>query len=204
MTREEILLTYCNLYEPKLLLTIDDFISVNHYLAYRSLIKNGKPMAMSYKTKEAKDFQKKFTEYVIEQVALSEWEMSDNPYQHYFVDTVFYFPRTDMDCNNYWKVGFDAITDSGCVWLDDNMACERVMGVYYDNKNPRIEYVIHPTDFYGIWGKVDRYNDFVVKNCLECNKTIDKCAVLRKAREGRIQDGVTEYKCQHLKARGQK
>ena len=41
-------------------LVITDFISVNHYLAYRTIMKNGKPMAMSYKTKEAKKFQEKF------------------------------------------------------------------------------------------------------------------------------------------------
>ena len=39
-------------------LVINDFISVNHYLAYRAIVKNGKPMAMSYKTQDAKKFQK--------------------------------------------------------------------------------------------------------------------------------------------------
>lgn len=34
-----------------------------------------------------------------------------DPMQHYYVDAVFYFPRIDMDTNNYWKVAFDAITD---------------------------------------------------------------------------------------------
>ena len=28
-------------------------VSVNHYLAYRAIMKNGKPMAMSYKTPES-------------------------------------------------------------------------------------------------------------------------------------------------------
>ena len=51
----------------QLKLTVTDFVSVNHYLAYRAIIKNGKPMAMSYKTQEAKKFQKDFTDYVKEQ-----------------------------------------------------------------------------------------------------------------------------------------
>ena len=34
--------------------------SVNHYLAYRVIIKNKKPMAMSYKTREAIKYQKSF------------------------------------------------------------------------------------------------------------------------------------------------
>ena len=40
-----------------IVLMINDFISVNHYLAYRAIMKNGKSMAMSYKTQEAKKFQ---------------------------------------------------------------------------------------------------------------------------------------------------
>ena len=44
--------------KQELKLVITDFISVNHYLAYRTVMKNGKPMAMSYKTKEAKNYIK--------------------------------------------------------------------------------------------------------------------------------------------------
>ena len=40
-------------------------VSVNHYLAYRAIMKNGKPMAMSYKTPEAVKYQKDFKKYVI-------------------------------------------------------------------------------------------------------------------------------------------
>ena len=42
--------------------------SVNHYLSYRAIIKNGKPMAMSYKTQEATKYQKNFIKYVQEEV----------------------------------------------------------------------------------------------------------------------------------------
>ena len=38
--------------------------SVNHYLAYRAVIKHGKPLAMSYKTPEAVKYRKEFAEYV--------------------------------------------------------------------------------------------------------------------------------------------
>ena len=134
-------------------LVVNDFISVNHYLAYRAIVKNGKPMAMSYKTQDAKKFQKEFTEYVKEQAKIQNWITDPNPMQHYYVDAVFYFPRIDMDTNNYWKVAFDAITDSGVVWVDDNMACERVQRVLYDSENPRIEYTIYKTDFCGVFDK---------------------------------------------------
>lgn len=66
-------------------------------------MKNGKPMAMSYKTNEAKKYQHDFTEYVKKQVKLQHWVKSDNIYQHYYMDSYFYFPRIDMDANNYYK-----------------------------------------------------------------------------------------------------
>ena len=109
--------------DKSIILTIDDFISVNHYLAYRAIMKNGKPMAMSYKTQEAKKFQTEFTEYVKRQAKEQNWETDPNPMQHYYVDAVFYFPRIDMDTNNYLKFSLYSFTESGVIWLDFNMAC---------------------------------------------------------------------------------
>lgn len=180
-------------------LVITDFISVNHYLAYRAIIKNGKPMAMSYKTPEAKKFQENFTEYVKEQAKIQNWETDLNPFQHYYVDAVFYFPRVDMDCNNYWKVGFDAITDAGVVWVDDNMACERVKRVIYDSKNPRIEYEIYKTDFVGIFDNQEQLYDFE-NRCKSCKKYNRNCSILNKAKEGRVQDAINfEFVCNKYK-----
>ena len=76
----------------ELKLVVRDFISVNHYLAYRAIIKNKKPMAVSYKTQEASRFQKEFAEYVKQQAKEQNWITDPNPFQHYYVDAVFYFP----------------------------------------------------------------------------------------------------------------
>ena len=59
--------------------------SVNHYLAYRTVIKNGKPMAMSYKTKEAKEYQKYIINLLQEEVKKQNWVKSDNKFQHSFI-----------------------------------------------------------------------------------------------------------------------
>ena len=180
-------------------LVVKDFVSVNHYLAYRAIIKNGRPMATSYKTQEAKKFQKEFTEYIREQAKIQNWKTDYNPFQHYYVDAVFYFPRLDMDCNNYWKVGFDSITDSGVVWVDDNMACERVVKVMYDSKNPRIEYTIYKTDFVGIFDTHEQLYDFEDK-CVNCKRYSRNCSILNKAKEGRIQEEINdEFICSKYK-----
>lgn len=172
-------------------LVITDFISVNHYLAYRTIMKNGKPMAMSYKTKEAKKFQEKFEEYIREQVKIQNWITDSNPMQHYYVDSYFYFPRVDMDANNYYKVNLDSITETGLIWKDDNVVCERVQRIVYDSKNPRIELIIYPVDYIGIFDNKEQLCGFEDK-CKSCKRYTCNCSILNKAKEGRIQEEINE------------
>lgn len=168
--------------------------SVNHYLAYRAIMKNGKPMAMSYKTAEAVKFQREFTKYVKEQVNKQEWKMSDNKHQHYYMDCIFYFPRIDMDANNYFKCMADAITESNSVWIDDAQLCERVQAIYYDSKNPRIKIAIHPVDYIGVFKNALQLDSFE-SNCIGCNRYKRNCSILRNAKEGRIQEEVHDGVC---------
>ena len=179
-------------------LTITDFISVNHYLAYRAIIKNGKPMAMSYKTKEAKDFQKKFENHIREQVKKQNWNLEVDPAQHFYVDAVFYFPRLDMDANNYFKTSLDSITETGLIWADDNVVCERVQRIYYDSENPRIELTIYPVDYIGIFNTHKDMEIFEEK-CATCSRYKRNCSILKKAKEGRIQDDIVDFDCMKYK-----
>lgn len=169
--------------------------SVNHYLAYRAIIKNGKPMAMSYKTPEAVAYQKAFKEYVEGECAKQGWADEPDPKQHFYVDTVFYFPKTDLDCNNYFKCILDAITDAGTVWADDNTVCERVMAIYYDSANPRIEITIRPVDYIGIFANRAHLDEFQAR-CIGCKRYTRNCSILRKAIEGRIQEEISDGVCE--------
>ena len=187
----------------KLKLTSPISPSFNHYLAYRAIIKNGKPMAMSYKTNEAKKYQHDFTEYVKEQAKLQGWNKSDNAFQHYYMDTVFYFPRIDMDANNYYKCLADAITDSGVVWNDDNQLCERVQRIYYDSNNPRIELEIYPVDYIGVFNNTSQLEEFE-SNCIGCNRYKRNCSILQKAKEGRVQKEIKNMVCSCFKESRQK
>lgn len=179
-------------------LIITDFISVNHYLAYRAIIKNGKPMAMSYKTKEAKDFQKKFENHIREQVKKQNWNLEVDPAQHFYVDAVFYFPRLDMDANNYFKTSLDSITETGLIWADDNVVCERVQRIYYDSENPRIELTIYPVDYIGIFNTYKDMEMFEEK-CTTCLRYKRNCSILKKAKEGRIQADIVDFDCMKYK-----
>lgn len=155
-------------------------------------------MAMSYKTSDAKKYQKDFTKYVKEQVALQGWKKSDNKFQHYYMDCNFYFPRIDMDANNYFKCMADAITDSEVVWIDDVQLCERVQGINYDPKNPRIELEIKSVDYIGIFHNISQLEEFE-SNCIGCSKYNRNCSLLTRAKEGRIQEEIQDLKCSKYK-----
>ena len=185
--------------DEKLVFTSPIPPSVNHYLAYRTIIKNGKPMAMSYKTKEAKDYQKNIIELIKKEVEKQRWVKSDNKFQHYYMDVVFYFPRVDMDANNYFKCLADAITDTELVWIDDTQLCERVMGIYYDNKNPRMEIEIKPVNYKGIFPNQNTYEEFICK-CETCKRYKRNCSILTKSIEGRITEDIENLECQKYKS----
>lgn len=177
-------------------------VSVNHYIKPRSFItwKGNTPIAnvTMYETADAKTYKKKFKKYVEEQVKLQNYSSIPNKTQHFYVDCVFYFERTDQDPNNYFKLPLDAITETQLIWLDDNTTCERVHSIYYDSKNPRIEISIKPVDYIGIFQSVDHLNKFKCK-CETCTRSKRNCSILNKAIEGRIQEEIDEGICEKYK-----
>lgn len=172
--------------------------SVNHYLAYRAIMKNGKPMAMSYKTPEAVRYRNDFSAYVVSEVQKQGWDLEVNKTQHFYVDAVFYFPQVDLDANNYFKVMLDAITDTQLIWADDNVVCERVQGIYYDSENPRIELTIHPVDYIGVFQNASQLELFR-SNCIGCSRYRRNCSLLKKAIEGRVQPEIHDGLCESYK-----
>lgn len=151
-------------------------------------------MAMSYKTPEAKKYQSNFSKYVIDEVRNQGYDVMPNNTQHFYIDAVFYFDRIDKDPNNYWKCLLDAITDTQLIWLDDNVTCERVNRIYYDSQNPRIELEIYPVDYIGIFQDTSQLEKFE-KHCAGCKRYKRNCSLLRKAKEGRIQEEIHNGIC---------
>ncbi len=172
--------------------------SVNHYLAYRAIMKNGRPMAMSYKTPEALKYRAEFANYVTQEVEEQKWTVPISDNKHIYVDAIFYFPRVDMDSSNYFKVMLDSITDTQKIWKDDNVACERVQAVYYDKNNPRIELHIHPVNYIGVFEDAPHYDAFASR-CTDCARGTRNCSVRKKAAEGRIQEEVVNGVCTKFK-----
>ena len=177
--------------------------SVNHYLGYRGVLKHGKAIAMSYCTPEAKKYKESFAQYVASEVKKQGWDLEPNEYQHFYIDSTFFFPSTGLDCNNYFKCLLDAITDTQLIWLDDNVTCERVQAIYYDAQNPRIELIIHPVDYIGIFSNRESMESFEDR-CKSCARYARNCSILRKAKEGRIQPETDGYSCSKRSLKGGK
>ena len=173
--------------------------SVNHYLAYRAVMKGRKPVAMSYKTPEAVRYQERFRHYVWNEAKKQGWKLKPNKERHFYADGVFYFPRIDMDCNNYWKCLLDAITDSKKIWLDDNVVCERALRIYYDHENPRIELTIYPVDYIGIFDNLPQLKQFEA-HCIGCNRYKRNCSLLANAKSGIIQSDIQNCHCTAYKS----
>lgn len=168
-------------------------VSVNHYLKPRAFVtwKGKTPVAnvTMYETAEAKKYKRDFILYIKEQAKKQGWIKSDNKFQKYYLDAIFYFSRIDCDCNNYWKLLADSISESECVWIDDIQLCERVQGIFYDSKNPRIEMIIRPVSYIGVFKDTSQLEKFE-SNCIECTRYKRNCSLLRNAKEGRIQEEV--------------
>ena len=153
---------------------------------------------MSYKTPEALKYRKEFADYVKSEVERQGWNLEPNKLQHFYVDTVFYFDKTHMDCNNYFKVMLDAITDTQLIWLDDDVVCERVQRIYYDSNNPRVELKIYPVEYIGIFDNMSQMEEFS-SVCFGCTRYARNCSILRKAKEGRIQNDIKDGVCNKYK-----
>jgi crossover junction endodeoxyribonuclease RusA len=174
--------------------------SVNHYLAPRPYIiyVNKKPKAMvsMYETTEAKEYKKQFSEYVQQEVQMQNWDMELTRNKHYYLDCIFYFERIDQDEQNYFKCLCDSM--NGIVYIDDNYILTRTNAVYYDNKNPRIELVIYPVEYIGIFPTQEHLEEFEIR-CEKCKRYKNNCSILRKAKEGRIQEEITDLMCRKFK-----
>ena len=168
--------------------------SNNHYLNYRVIKKGRANIVSPYPSKETKEYKKYFIPYVQEEAKKQGWEMDYTGLQHYYVDWNVYFPRVDMDASNYDKVLADSITESGVVWLDDNVVCNRIKHIYYDSKNPRFEITVYATDYIGIFNDKDELNKFEDK-CKTCSRYKRNCSILKNAKTGRIQEEIVSLNC---------
>lgn len=172
--------------------------SNNHYLDYKVMNRGSKNIVFPYPTNETKEFKKNFITYIQNEVKKQGWVKDESGLQHYYVNWNVYFPRVDMDAANYDKVIADSITESKVVWVDDNVVCNHINHIYYDNKNPHFELEIYPVDYIGIFDNEAQLCKFEDK-CKTCNRYSRNCSLLKNAKLGKIQDDIEDLSCKKYK-----
>ena len=93
--------------------------------------------------------------------------------------------------DNFKKLQQDCITESKVVWEDDSWVLPRTERLFIDSYNPRIELVITPCDFIGIFDNEQQFKEFE-QQCTDCTRYRNNCSILRKATEGRIQEEIDD------------
>ena len=177
--------------------------SVNHYTKVRTIIKNGKPVSIVYKTNEAKEYESKFKDIIIKTAKDVNWNIAVNNHQHFYVDAIFYFDRTDKDASNYEKCLCDTITETQLIWKDDNVVLFRPQRIFYDPENPRIELTIYPVEYIGIFDNLNQLDVFE-EQCSTCTIYSRNCSIHRKAIEGRVQKEIQDLVCEKYKEQKEK
>lgn len=141
-----------------------------------------------YETKVAKDFKKRFIAYLKREVKKQGWDSEITKDGHWYLDCVFYQSRTNEDNNNYYKILCDSLT--GIVIDDDKNVLVRTQKVMYDSKKPRFSAVLHKVKYKGIFKSEEDEQLFVESNCINCKRFNRNCSILKKAREGRVQEDI--------------
>ena len=177
--------------------------TVNHYMNYRVGKVNGRLTVLPYPSKETKEFKNNFIPYVQDEAKKQCWEMDYTGLQHYYVDWIIYFDRVDKDAANLDKVLIDSITEAKCVWIDDNVVCNRINHIYYDSKNPHIEITIKPVDYIGIFDNEEQLNNFE-NICKTCARYGRNCSIFKNAKAGRIQEEIINFECLKYKEKKEK
>ena len=113
------------------------------------------------------------------------------------MDEIIYSNRAGRDSDNFKKLQQDCITESEVVWSDDKWVLPRTNRIFIDSNNPRIELVITPTEFIGIFDNEKELHSFK-QQCVNCRRYRNNCSILRKALEARIQKEIDEdLVCSH-------
>lgn len=164
-------------------------VSVNNYLKPTSRMVNGKPVAYLYETKEAKDFKKRFGAYLKREIKKQKWDKEVTKDGHWILQCIFIQSRTNQDNNNYYKILCDSLTEYGVI-NDDRNILVQTKRVMYDSKRPRFYAVLKKSDYIGVFNNKDSLDKFIENNCSLCKRNKDKCSILKKALEGRIQEDL--------------
>ena len=121
-----------------------------------------------YETAEAKKFKRDMAKYIQEEVVKQGFIKREGVFT--FLEWTFFFPHTKMDDNNFLKLNCDGISQSNCIWTDDNWGVNKTTRIFYDSENPRVLLKLYYADWVGLFNSKEDHDSFVENNCKLCSR----------------------------------
>lgn len=144
-------------------------------------------------SKEGEKTKKEIQEAAKQQIHNSDWDYEFTKDHYIYMDTFIVFNRKGRDDNNVYKLLCDALEK--IVYENDSRVLIRTQKILYDTERPRVEVNFTPVTYQGIFDDQDTLNQFEDK-CKLCKRYSRNCSILKKAKEGRIQEEISDkYIC---------
>ena len=134
--------------------------------------------------------------YIVREVSEQKWDKVMGRFL--YMDEIVYSNRKGRDADNMKKLQQDCITESGVVWEDDSWCLPRTQRLLIDKHNPRIELIITPCEFIGVFDNENQLKEFK-KQCANCKRYKNNCSILKNSLEGRIQEEICSFECSSFK-----
>jgi Holliday junction resolvase RusA-like endonuclease len=140
-------------------------------------------------SKEGEKTKKSIIDEATDQLKGQDWSYDFTVDNYIYMDTIIYFNRKGRDDNNIYKLLCDALEK--VVYENDSRVLIRTQRILYDTESPRVEVEFTPVEYRGIFKNEIHMNEFE-DNCKKCKRYKRNCSILKKAKEGRIQEEIKE------------
>lgn len=154
----------------------------------RSRVPTGKRIM----SKEGERVKKEIQTEARKQLSQQKWDYDYTKTHYIYMDSYIYFNRTGRDDNNIYKLNNDALEK--IIYDNDSRVLTRTQRIQYDPDNPRVELIFTPVEYIGIFDDRQQLDAFEVK-CMTCKRYKRNCSILKKAKEGRVQEEIENQIC---------
>lgn len=148
-------------------------------------------------TKKGRELKNIIAFQAREQMNKVGWDKVDKGFVR--MDAVIYFNRKGRDSDNVYKALQDSL--EGIVYENDSQVLGCTKKVLIDRNSPRVEVVIYPVEFVGVFDSSVEAKDFE-ENCKDCTRYLEgRCSILQDSVEGVVREEVQDKVCTKFKKR---
>lgn len=177
----------------QLKLTLPLPVSINklyiNQFSYNPKSRSHTPTGKRIMSAEGKKVKQQIISETKKQMKTQEWDYELMKTTYLYLDTYIYMNRLGRDDNNIYKLLNDSLEK--IVYDNDSRILTRTQKILIDSENPRVEVELRPVEYIGIFENEELLHKFENK-CLGCKRYKRNCSILKKAKEGRIQEEISE------------